>query len=256
MPSFVKGGAAKTPFGRNVYLASTSGCKYESRTVAANTIPVEVIDGFNQKLLQPGTVMAKITSGPDIGKVGPYQAAGTAEVQRVTPSGTWTGGTYTLSFNGQTTAPIAYNASAATVQTAFSALSTVGSGNVTVSGGPLSAALMDFTYGGNLSGDQPALTINTASVTGTAPTAAVTTPTPGVAGAVDGRQTLANIVGLNDTFLPWQLLERDVEIAVNYMCTAVQGWCFELNAAGVRIAVQNATADAMRSVKGMDITFK
>lgn len=79
---------------------------------------------------------------------------------------------------------------------------------------------------------------------------------PFQAGATDGRQTAANIVGINDTFLPWQLLERDVEVAATYEATAVQGWCFERDAAGLRIALTNATADAMRGVKGLDIHFK
>lgn len=51
------------------------------------------------------------------------------------PAVTITGGTYTLSFSGDTTVPIAYNASAATVAAALNALSTVvGAGGVTVSG--------------------------------------------------------------------------------------------------------------------------
>ena len=79
---------------------------------------------------------------------------------------------------------------------------------------------------------------------------------PFQAGAVDGRQTAANIVGLNDTYLPWQLLERDVEIAATYEATAVQGWCTERDAAGLRITLTNTVADAMRSVKGLDIMFK
>lgn len=74
-------------------------------------------------------------------------------------------------------------------------------------------------------------------------------------GATDGRQTVGNIVGLNDTFLPWQLLERDVEIGVTYECTAVQGWCKELIADGTSVALTNATADAMRGTKGVDIRF-
>ncbi len=76
------------------------------------------------------------------------------------------------------------------------------------------------------------------------------------AGALDGRQTLTNIVGLNNTFLPWQLMERDVEIAACYECTAVQAWCFELDAAGLAIVLTNATADAMRGTKGLSIMFK
>ena len=79
---------------------------------------------------------------------------------------------------------------------------------------------------------------------------------PFQAAVADGRQTAANIVGLNDTFLPWQLLERDVEIAVTYQCTAVQGWCFERDAAGARVALTNTTADAMRGTKGLHINFK
>jgi hypothetical protein len=75
-------------------------------------------------------------------------------------------------------------------------------------------------------------------------------------GATDGRQTPANIVGLNLTFLPWQLIERDVEISAVYKCTAVQGWCKELDAAGLEIVLTNATADAMRGTKGLDILFK
>lgn len=85
--------------------------------------------------------------------------------------------------------------------------------------------------------------------------------------ATDGRQTAANIVGLNDTFLPWQLIERDVEVAAAYECTAVQGWCFEYGDAGViaggaatgvpgKTVLGNTTADAMRGTKGLDILFK
>ncbi|QEM40911.1 MAG: scaffolding protein [Phage AS32] len=79
---------------------------------------------------------------------------------------------------------------------------------------------------------------------------------PFQAAATDGRQTAANIVGLNDTFLPWQLLERDVEIAVTYEATAVQGWCTERDAAGARVTLTNTTADAMRGTKGLDVMFK
>jgi hypothetical protein len=79
---------------------------------------------------------------------------------------------------------------------------------------------------------------------------------PFQAGVTDGRETLANVVGLNDTFLPWQLLERDVEIAVTYEATAVQAWCTERDAAGARIALTNTQADGCRGVKGLDIHFK
>lgn len=79
---------------------------------------------------------------------------------------------------------------------------------------------------------------------------------PFQAGAVDGRADTANIVGLNNTFLPWQLMERDVEVAATYECSAVQAWCIELDAGGAEIALTNATRDAMRSGNvGVSILF-
>lgn len=140
MPSFDKSGATtRVPFGKNQYLRSTRGPKYESYTVAAASVPAETIDGAtDQKVLQSGEVLAKITSGAEIGKVGPFQA-----------------------------------------------------------------------------------------------------------GATDGRQTAANIVGINDTFLPWQLMHADREVAVCYDAAVVQAWCFERDAAGARIPLTNATRDAI-----------
>jgi hypothetical protein len=79
---------------------------------------------------------------------------------------------------------------------------------------------------------------------------------PFQASVTDGRQTLANIVGLLLTFLPVQFMDRDVEVSAMYAGTAVQGWCLELDAAGAAITLTNTTADAMRSTKGLDILFK
>jgi Flp pilus assembly protein TadG len=52
----------------------------------------------------------------------PYQGA----IQSVTMNGSPTGGTFTLTFNGSTTAPIPYNASASAVQSALASLASVG----------------------------------------------------------------------------------------------------------------------------------
>lgn len=68
---------------------------------------------------------------------------------------------------------------------------------------------------------------------------------PFQAGVTDGRQTAANIVGINNSFLPWQLMEGDREVAYVYEATVVQAWCFERNAAGARIPLSNATRDAI-----------
>jgi len=76
------------------------------------------------------------------------------------------------------------------------------------------------------------------------------------ASVTDGRQTAANIVGINDTFLPWQLTERDVEIAVAYEATAKQSWCIEHNAGGAQIALSNTTRDAILALPNLALLFK
>lgn len=78
---------------------------------------------------------------------------------------------------------------------------------------------------------------------------------PFQAAVADGRQTAANIVGINDTFLPWQLMERDVEVSVVYEASLVQAWCFERNAAGARIPLSNATRDAMLALPNLRFRF-
>lgn len=108
---------------------------------------------------------------------------GTNEVQSVAITGAPTGGTFTLSFGGQTTAPIAYNSAAAAVQTALRALSSIGATGVTVSGGPGPGAAYVVTFGGPLGGrNVPQMTASGSFTGGTSPQINVTTTTPGVPG--------------------------------------------------------------------------
>lgn len=78
---------------------------------------------------------------------------------------------------------------------------------------------------------------------------------PFQAGVLDGRQDVANIVGVNDTFLPWQLLEHDTDVAIAVEARVVQAWCFERNAAGARIPLTDVTAAAMVSKKTLSFLF-
>jgi hypothetical protein len=149
MPSFTKGGGVRPPFGKNQYMRSTKDLKFESYTVSAASVPAELVDGVSMKILQSGEFMAKITSGPEIGKIGPFQA-----------------------------------------------------------------------------------------------------------GVADGRQTAANIVGVAETFLPWELNHRDHEMSVCYFGVLVQGWCFERDAAGARIALTNTTRDAALALPTLHLLFK
>lgn len=62
---------------------------------------------------------------------------GANEVQQLTSTFAATGGTFTLSFGGHTTSSLSLQATAATIQTAIVALSSIGTGNAACSGGPL-----------------------------------------------------------------------------------------------------------------------
>lgn len=108
---------------------------------------------------------------------------GTDEVQTVTITGTPTGGTFTLTYSGQTTTAIPYNATAAALRSALEGLSNIGVGDVTVTGGPGPGTPYVVTFTGALGNTDVAQMTATGSFTGgTTPAAAVTTTTPGVAG--------------------------------------------------------------------------
>lgn len=78
MASFSIDNTARTPFGKNQFLRSTQDVKTESYTVSAASFPTNVtVDGEAKKVLQPGTVMAMITSGGESGKLGVFDAAAT-----------------------------------------------------------------------------------------------------------------------------------------------------------------------------------
>ena len=76
--------------------------------------------------------------------------------------GTQSSGTFTVSYLGQTTAGVAYNASTATLQTAIQGLSTVGASNATVSG---SAGAYVVTFAAALAQNIYPLTCDFSSLT-------------------------------------------------------------------------------------------
>lgn len=89
---------------------------------------------------------------------------GLNEKQFVRILGTATGGTFTLTFDGATTGAIAYNASAATVQSALEALSNIASGDVSVSGSAGGPWTVEFT-GNYANSDVVLMTGDGASIT-------------------------------------------------------------------------------------------
>lgn len=118
-----------------------------------------------------------------------------SEVQTITITGGPTGGNFTLTFSGQTTGNIAYNAAASAVQTALEALSNIAPGDVVCAGGPLPGTPVTVTFTGTYAGtDVPLMTDNDAGLTGgTTPAVTVTTSTPGGSGnAIGWRAPVVN----------------------------------------------------------------
>lgn len=107
------------------------------------------------------------------------ERAATSEVQTVTITGTPTAGTFALGFDGQVTGPIDFDATNAEVDTALEALSNLGVGDVTVTGGPGPGTPFVVTFSSAL-GNVPVMTLADNDLTGgTAPTVTITTGTPG-----------------------------------------------------------------------------
>lgn len=126
---------------------------------------------------------------PSSGKITVAAVTGTNEVQRITVTGTPTGGltTATITTPDAATGAIAipYNATAAQVQVLVNALTNVHLGDIVVSGGPFPGTAIDFTFVNDLSAtDITSMTLVDAYTGGSSPAAALTTPTAGVRGYI------------------------------------------------------------------------
>ena len=119
-------------------------------------------------------------AGINGGGYGPFNDQLTDEQQVLRLTGA-TGGTYTLTWEGQTTAPIAFNATANDVDAALEALSNIEADEVQTSGGPASTANLNvFFRRAKAQKNQTQITINGAGLTGTTtPTVANTTQQEG-----------------------------------------------------------------------------
>lgn len=100
--------------------------------------------------------------------------------QVITITGTPTGGTFALTFSGQTTSAIAYNANAATVAAALAALSNLDATDITVTGGAGPATPWQVAFiatGAYANANVPLMTADGALLTGGTPIIAVTPST-------------------------------------------------------------------------------
>jgi hypothetical protein len=141
-------------------------------------LPIRLITRVGAQLRRVGNEIRTHTDAIVIADAG-YPGTGptdggTRSVQTVTITGAPTGGTFTLTRGGHTTAPIAFNATAAAVQ---AALLTAGSDPVTVTGsGP-------YVVHTTAAGVVAPMTATGSFTGGTAPAVTVANTTPGVAPA-------------------------------------------------------------------------
>jgi hypothetical protein len=185
-----------------------------------------------------------------IGVATPGSTVGTNEVQTLTITGSPSGGTYLLVYDGQTTQPIAYNATAAAVQAALEALRNIGVGNVLCGGGPHPGTPVTVTFQAALGGRN--VSQMTAISTGLTPSGTVTptTTTPGVAGPVsdpDGGTVPTGatkwVFSKRDT-----ILAQTARILANY---ATENMAFQGNGYAVDSLSLNAAGELQASLTGM-----
>lgn len=149
-----------------------------------------------------GTPLPAVQTAPVLWPSSPGAAGN--EVQTITLTDA-TGGTFTLSFGGQTTGNIPYDAYASEVEEALEGLSTIGEGGVDVSGsagGPYAVTFMGAL--GNQ--DVALITCDGALLTGTTPTIAAVETTKGSAGG--------------GIWLPCPNIDPEKDVEILWDCTA------------------------------------
>lgn len=104
----------------------------------------------------------------------------TDEVQQLTITGSPTGGTFTLTYSGQTTSALAYNATAAEVQAALRALSNIADTEIFCYGSQLPAGTITIHFANTLgAADRAAITSSDSLTGGSTPATALSTLTAG-----------------------------------------------------------------------------
>ncbi len=178
--------------GNQAWLAGPHGTDC-NRPVTLDTSAFTANVHYPAGFIRSGTPLARITA---TGKYGPY--AVTDEAVTLTEGGSGLT-SFTLTFGGQTTASIDDDATAAQVQAALEALSTVGAGNVVVTGGPLATGPFTVTFVGDLADTNVgAITTTPTGGTGTVTASVVT------AGGTEGSGGLDVLAGflMNDVKAP------------------------------------------------------
>jgi hypothetical protein len=201
-----KGGIAYSEFTKALYILNEGGAV--RIVVPPPPGPLILAGSETAKSIQPTTATLEASINPEGAPAEYHFQYGTTtaygqstavtpldavnEVQSVTVAAS--GGSFTLAFKGEASGEIPFSATATEVQTALEAIPALGAGQVAVSGalgGPWS---VQFT-GSRGGQDVPELSADASSLTGSEPSAAVATTTPGISLFAD-RAVSAPLSGL------------------------------------------------------------
>ena len=161
----------------DIVLCAYTPCREQIRNVAQSVVPLP--DDPATTVVEPQPFFVNPTScETDKVRLEARSYSTPGELQSLEVAGA-TGGTYTLTFGGQTTAPIPFNAADRDIESALQALPSIGAGNVVVGGvGPPGIYLVRFA--GALRGvNVEQLTASSAGLTPSGTVDIVTTHTGG-----------------------------------------------------------------------------
>ena len=124
------GGSLEKVRAIDIVLCAYAPCREQMRNVAQSVVPLP--DDPATPVVEPQPFFVNPTScETDKVRLEARSYSPPGELQSLEVTGA-TGGTYTLTFGGQTTAPIPFNAVDTAVESALQALSSIGTGNVVV----------------------------------------------------------------------------------------------------------------------------
>lgn len=160
---------------------------------------------------------------------------GVNEVQTLTVTGTPTGGDTVISFGGDSTGAIDFDATAAEVELALEAMDSIPQGEATCAGGPWPGTPITVTFSGTLGKTNLAMMTNVDSFTGgSSPELAITESTPGVAEVIEVQTIAINDTVSGGTFTLTQGSNTTAPILYNATAAVIEA---ALEAAPVSLAV-------------------
>lgn len=150
-------------------------------TLASALIPGLYFNSMDMKISEDTSEVSGDCFGYAINdNEGPINATLSDEVQQLTITGSPTGGTFTLTYSGQTTSALAYNASAAEVQAALEALSNIAANEVQCYGSGLPSGTITIHFCSGLGATNVAAITSSDSLTGgSSPATVLSTLTAG-----------------------------------------------------------------------------